>query len=131
MITNNLCMPSSSSSASSSNKQKNNSRKQKSSYNEQQQSASVSSSETRGVGVGGEEESNILHIKSSLDKVNFFIKNFIRFFLKNCNFYSLIILSKRTFNSSTIRVHHRLYYPRQHFCLLEPTLISPLQLKVI
>lgn len=81
MITNNLCMPSSSatttSSASASNKQKNNSRKQKSSsYNDQ--NATVSSSETRGVGVG-EEESNI---KSSLvDKV-LDILLFLKFKLK-------------------------------------------------
>lgn len=78
MITNNLCMPSSSTTTTSaSNKQKNNSRKQKSSsYNDQ--NATVSSSETRGVGVG-EEESNIL-IKSSLDKV-------ISTFLINCLIY--------------------------------------------
>lgn len=86
LITNNLatCLPSSSSKTSSSNKQKNISRKKcsSSSNNNNAPTASVTTLATssssldspqisevaRGAGVG-EEESNSLHIKSSLDKV--------------------------------------------------------------
>lgn len=118
MLTNNLSTATSK--TSSSNKQKNISRKKCSSSTVSSVTALATSSATlesqqmseiaRGAGVG-EEESNILHIKSSLDKVSSFLCLFSLILMTFL--CSSIIPFRRTFNLSMIQVLHRLYYHQQ------------------